>query len=398
MAAAEKFCLRWNDFESNISVAFRELREEKDFFDVTLACEDSQVSAHKVILSACSPFFRNVLRKNPHQHPLLYLKGVKYQEMLSVLNFMYQGEVNVAQEELNSFLAVAEELRVKGLTQNTQETSKQRSPPPRDPVPPPKRPRPAPPPPAPTRTQQQVYRPQEQREEEVAEVQEVQTVKAEPREQQGYQENHESAVALEDTYQEDYGDYGQYEGQYEGIDPNTGLPLADGNKVKSKMGGCLEVKPEKGEMVMSMEPSVTIHTAITEDGNDGKDFYANANKDWEREVQLRMTKADNIWQCLECPYMSKNRVSVVSHIQGKHLEDFGGYLCKLCGSNSGTYCGFEKHMSRQHQYSVARRTVLGSASASKSINLSLEPNVTFVEEPDVSFSQFGREGSFGVSP
>ena len=117
MATAEKFCLRWNDFESNISVAFRELREEKDFFDVTLACEDSQVQAHKVILSACSPFFRSVLRKNPHAHPLLYLKGVKYQELLSVLNFMYMGEVNVAQEELNSFLAVAEELRVKGLTQ-----------------------------------------------------------------------------------------------------------------------------------------------------------------------------------------------------------------------------------------------------------------------------------------
>ena len=159
--ASEKFCLRWNDFESNISVAFRELREEKDFFDVTLACDDSQVQAHKVILSACSPFFRNILRRNPHQHPLLYLKGVKYKELLSVLNFMYQGEVNVAQEELNSFLAVAEDLRVKGLTQNnsgtsssnTDHSSKQRAPSPkisrppappeRDPVPPPKRPRPA---------------------------------------------------------------------------------------------------------------------------------------------------------------------------------------------------------------------------------------------------------------
>merc|ERR1712223_1226374 len=53
---------------------------------------------------------------------------------------------------------------------------------------------------------------------------------AEPREQQVYQENQDSAVAIEDTYQEDYGDYGQYEGQYEDIDPNTGLPLADGNK------------------------------------------------------------------------------------------------------------------------------------------------------------------------
>ena len=79
MASSEKFCLRWNDFESNVSTAFRDLREEKDFFDVTLACDDSsQVAAHKVILAACSPFFREVLRRNPHQHPLLYLKGVKY--------------------------------------------------------------------------------------------------------------------------------------------------------------------------------------------------------------------------------------------------------------------------------------------------------------------------------
>ena len=119
----EKFCLRWNDFETNISDAFRELREEKDFFDVTLACDDNQIEAHKVIVSACSPFFRNVLRRNPHQHPLIYLKGVKYKELLSVLNFMYMGEVNVAQDELNTFLAVAEDLKVKGLTQNNSENS-----------------------------------------------------------------------------------------------------------------------------------------------------------------------------------------------------------------------------------------------------------------------------------
>merc|ERR1719220_1989479 len=161
------------------------------------------------------------------QNILIYLRGVRHADLVSVLEFMYCGSVNVAQEELNSFLAVAEDLRVKGLTQNTQEKSKSRSPPPRDAVPPPKRPRPALPTPAQTRTPQQVYRPQEEREAEVQEVQEVQTVK---QEQQSYQENQESAVAIEDTYQEDYGDYGQYEGQYEDIDPNTGLPLADGNK------------------------------------------------------------------------------------------------------------------------------------------------------------------------
>jgi len=116
--ATEKFCLRWNDFENNISNAFKELRDDKDFFDITIACDDEQIQAHKVILSACSPFFRNVLRRNPHQHPLLYLKGVRYVDLQSVMNFMYHGEVNVAQEELNAFLAVAEDLKVKGLTQN----------------------------------------------------------------------------------------------------------------------------------------------------------------------------------------------------------------------------------------------------------------------------------------
>merc|ERR1712083_649025 len=117
--AGEKFCLRWNDFESNISVAFREIREEKDFFDCTLSCGERQIQAHKIILSACSPFFRTILKQNPHQHPLLYLKGVEFVHLQDVLIFMYHGEVNVAQEELNSFLSVAEDLQVKGLTQNS---------------------------------------------------------------------------------------------------------------------------------------------------------------------------------------------------------------------------------------------------------------------------------------
>ena len=119
----EKFCLKWNDFETNISSSFKEIREERDFMDVTLACEDDQLPAHKVVLSACSPFFRTVLRRNPHHHPLLYMKGVRYNDLESLLNFMYYGEVSIAQEELNSFLAVAEELQVKGLTQKENTSS-----------------------------------------------------------------------------------------------------------------------------------------------------------------------------------------------------------------------------------------------------------------------------------
>ena len=60
--SSEKFSLKWNDFESNLSKAFEEIRNEKDFFDVTLVCEDTQIEAHKLILGACSTFFKNVLR------------------------------------------------------------------------------------------------------------------------------------------------------------------------------------------------------------------------------------------------------------------------------------------------------------------------------------------------
>ena len=114
---AENFCLKWQHFEANLSSAFQELRTEAEFFDVTLVCGDGQqIEAHKVVLSACSVFFRDLLRKYKHPQPLLFLKGVKYSEILSILNFMYEGEVTVVQEDLNSFLSIAEELKVKGLT------------------------------------------------------------------------------------------------------------------------------------------------------------------------------------------------------------------------------------------------------------------------------------------
>ena len=115
---SEKFCLKWNDFEGNLREALKEIRYEKEYFDCTLSCGVEQLQAHKIILSASSPLFRSILRQNPHKEPLIYLKGVRMVDLQAVLDFIYYGEVNVAQEELNSFLEVAEELEVKGLTQN----------------------------------------------------------------------------------------------------------------------------------------------------------------------------------------------------------------------------------------------------------------------------------------
>jgi len=128
MTESDKFCLKWNEFDSNLRAAFKDFREEKDFFDVTLVCEEErQIEAHKIILSACSLLFRKILKRNKHQHPLIYLKDIKYSELLSLLNFMYLGEVQVCQEDLSTFLSAAEELKVNGLAQNSKNSTKSNS-------------------------------------------------------------------------------------------------------------------------------------------------------------------------------------------------------------------------------------------------------------------------------
>ena len=112
----ERLCLQWNDFKENVSSAFGDLREDKEFTDVTLACEDGQqVEAHKVVLIASSPFFLNILKRNKHSHPLIYMRGVKSENLKAMVDFFYHGEANVFQENLDSFLVLAEELQLKGL-------------------------------------------------------------------------------------------------------------------------------------------------------------------------------------------------------------------------------------------------------------------------------------------
>jgi len=328
----EKFCLRWNDFETNISSAFRELRDDKDFFDVTLACEDEQIQAHKVILSACSPFFRNVLRRNPHQHPLLYLKGVKYTDLQSVLNFMYHGEVNVAQEELNSFLAVAEDLRVKGLTQNqsgpsarTKETyptpkpqdiPKVRAP---DPAPPPKRSRPAP--------------PVSSYSQDDDDIQEVVPVKTEPRDHvptpapvdmyhdpgptvhqvttapsqpsHNVPQQSQQLQQMDDSLQyggdESYDDYGQYgaDGGYDGAMVDQGIGAQDNNK---------------GE------------------------------EDILRVVASRYMESlgSGQWQCTICGLI-RGKKDLRRHIEAKHLENTS-VTCNKCARTFKTRDSRRKHI------------------------------------------------------
>ena len=112
----EKLCLQWNDFQENMKSTFVNLRGDKHFSDVTLVSEDGQqMEAHRVILAASSLFFKMLLEGNQHPHPLIYMRGVKSEDLLAIVDFLYCGEANVFQENLDSFLAIAEELQLKGL-------------------------------------------------------------------------------------------------------------------------------------------------------------------------------------------------------------------------------------------------------------------------------------------
>jgi len=118
----QKLNITWSDFEDNASRSFKKLWHDEQFTDVTLAtCDDQQINSHKVILSSCSSFFKNILLKNPHQKPVLYLKDVRHKDLELILQFIYMGECQVDQEDIEEFLAVGKDLKINGLKEQDAE-------------------------------------------------------------------------------------------------------------------------------------------------------------------------------------------------------------------------------------------------------------------------------------
>ena len=113
---SEKFCLKWNDFQFNVTKSFSNLRKEEDFYDVTLVSDDQkQMSAHKVVLSSCSEYFKNILKQNKHSQPLLCLDGINSNELNNILDYIYYGSVNIHQDDLDRFLSISQRFKLEGL-------------------------------------------------------------------------------------------------------------------------------------------------------------------------------------------------------------------------------------------------------------------------------------------
>ena len=112
----KQICIKWNEFENNIVSYHQELRRDSDFHDVTLVCdEDQHIEAHRIILSACSSVLGSVLKRNKHSHHVIYMRGVKAGNLEAIVDFIYHGEANISQGDLDGFLALGYELQLKGL-------------------------------------------------------------------------------------------------------------------------------------------------------------------------------------------------------------------------------------------------------------------------------------------
>lgn len=122
---ATKVLIKWNDFNSSIPTSYPSLREERDFIDITLISDDElKFDAHKVVLSASSTFFKNILRgTSKNVNTLLFLNGVKSSDLQLVLDFVYNGEVKLLQESIPSFLEATSKLRISGLSEPTPEAT-----------------------------------------------------------------------------------------------------------------------------------------------------------------------------------------------------------------------------------------------------------------------------------
>jgi len=326
MGSSDNFCLRWNDFESNISTSFRELREDSEFLDVTLCCDNGVdvVQAHKVILAACSPLFRKILsrQKSTGQNPFLYLKGIRLKELRAVLDFIYHGEVNVAQDSLNNFLAVAEELAIKGLTTDSQKpggsdphanseqrkkaVAKRKSVPQSSS--------------APVQIPVQAKKPKTDDDVEgIIEDVDVKGIKAEP-EPSGSgvsapNVNPMVEAELDDSYHgggadDDNGDFGGGE-EFEGFDQ-----YGDGNEFDDSLGAA---------------------GASASAGADGKGASRMRNL---------LQKSNGLYHCPQCDHTNRNRTDLERHIETYHLDL--EYPCEYCDRVFKTRRRYQRHVRSHH--------------------------------------------------
>jgi len=312
----QKFCLTWKDFNMIFNKEFEELRKSEDFFDVTLACEENQVNAHKLVLSAASDFFKNILKKNKHDHPLIYLTGVKFSDLQAILDFIYTGETEVAEGDLETLLSTASKLKVKGLTESQANLESEAS------------------------LLQTLDEPSKKKiKQEIVqeEIKANQQTHVNPT--YGIQET--GLMELKSAQVENELNYSKV------------TPAEKMTRTSDLMDISSFLYPEEQQQFKTTEvvPTYPKHTAVVNEPTQGQDYISNKNELERRVSELMMSSYDStvgqtMWQCVQCHYSTKLKCTMKEHVE-THISGFT-HQCPLCDKSCNTRNALRVHTIRKH--------------------------------------------------
>ncbi|XP_069686647.1 modifier of mdg4-like isoform X4 [Periplaneta americana] len=351
---SEQFSLRWNNFHSNLTSGFHALLQGEDLVDVTLAAGGQFVQAHKIVLSVCSPYFKDLFKVNPCKHPIVILKDVCHKELVAILQFMYRGEVNVRQEELATFLKTAEMLQIKGLTGDDSLSEEESVPFPPTPV----RTK------APRRTAEktpQSVRATPEKKQPVAPVPEI--ITAEPEESSTPQYKRmrsetsapvlNSPVVSEETSTVELMEISnpkqepvEYESEIEEVER---LQNRDESLVQLLGGESSQTLQDssQGSSIFASIPSASQDSGLPQDSGQG-------NRTWTQPLRFA---------CPECNREFVNRNNLSVHMRDAHGEGRGPFSCPYCNKLSKNRSSLRNHLYYSHNIRAKR-----SAEQSKSSN------------------------------
>jgi len=313
---AQKFCLTWKDFNMIFNKEFQELRQSADFFDVTLACEDNQINAHKLVLSAASDFFKHILKKNKHEYPLIYLTGVKFSNLLAILDFIYTGETEVAENNLESLLSTASKLKIKGLTES-----------------------------------------QTNLESEAASLNTEESAK-----KTGFSGlNKQPLKKAQTTIIPSYGvqESGNMEIKAEEGESDSNNEMFASTKVVRSGGDPMDISsflsPQEQQQFASEVAESYKAPAVVNEPTHGQDYISNKNELERQCNELMVSSFDSsvgktVWQCAQCHYSSKLRYTVKEHVE-THISGFS-HQCPLCDKSCNTRNALRVHTIRKHSNKV----------------------------------------------
>ena len=272
----------------------QEMMTSEAFTDVTLVTDDKRtVKAHRSILSACSPVFKDILQTEVTQHSVIYLRGIQYSEIESIMQFLYLGEARFHEDRVNEFLSVSKNLEIKGLASEICQTG--------------------------ANLKEQT--------DEFANHYSVQN------DTKISNKHNDPAVESEEVYQLAGNDSGSRKRSK--IDPPSKVPSFQ----------CKECQRE-----FNSQPALMYHKKSRHEGVKYKcdqcDYQVTAQHNLTQHIQSKH-EGINKYACNQCDYQAARQSSLTIHIQSKHKGV--KYACNHCNQQFISQVGLTLHIQSKHE-------------------------------------------------